>query len=154
MPTHIKIVSITDIPEYRDTLVAYVTSHWPPVIEHFKNVLDACFDTDTPLPQCFVLLEEKTIIGFYQIIEHELITNQNLSPWLSCIFIDENKRGQRLSEKLTTHGRSIAGQLGYKKVYVTTDHIQFYEKFGFREIGIDTFTWGRPTKIYEHDTIK
>lgn len=23
----------------------------------------------------------------------------------------------------------------------------------FREVGLTTFTWGRPTKVYEHDTI-
>ena len=51
-------------------------------------------------------------------------------------------------------GRIIAGILGYNKVYLTTDHIQFYEKFGFREIGLDKFVTGRPTKIYEVDVIK
>ncbi|MNN87264.1 hypothetical protein D3C81_2047940 [compost metagenome] len=52
------------------------------------------------------------------------------------------------------HARKLVGQLGYAKVYITTDHILYYEKYGFREIGLDNFEWGRPTKIYEHDTIE
>ncbi len=70
------------------------------------------------------------------------------------MFVDEQERGHRLSSRLLEHGRTEAGNLGYQTVYLTTDHIQFYEKFGFREIGLDKFVWGRPTKIYEHDTIK
>jgi len=48
----------------------------------------------------------------------------------------------------------IAGEMGFDKVYLTSDHIQFYEKFGFIEVGLAKFTWGRPTKIYQHTTLK
>jgi len=27
--------------------------------------------------------------------------------------------------------------------------IGYYEKYGFREVGLTTFTWDRPTKVYE-----
>ena len=59
-----------------------------------------------------------------------------------------------MSAKLLEHSRKVAGKHGYEKVYLTTDHIQLYEKFGFREIGLDKFVTGRPTKIYEHDSIR
>jgi len=100
-----------------------------------------------------MMLRDDNIIGFYQLVEQELIIRKDLSPWITCVFIDEQERGQRLSSKLLGHGRTIAGGLGYNEVYLTTDHIQFYEKFGFREIGLDKFVSGRLTKIYEHDTI-
>ncbi|MBD3922159.1 GNAT family N-acetyltransferase [Paenibacillus sp. PR3] len=99
-------------------------------------------------------MDNEQIIGFYQLLEKELIERTDLSPWISCVFIDENRRGERLIEQLLLHGRITAGNLGFDKVYLTTDHIHLYEKFGFREIGIDRFVWGRPTKIYEHHTIK
>ena len=99
-------------------------------------------------------MKDDNIIGFYQLVEQELIIRKDLSPWINTVFIDNQERGQRLSSKLLEHDRTVAGKLGYAKVYLTTDHIQFYEKFGFREIGLDKFVWGRPTKIYEHDTIK
>ena len=73
-----------------------------------------------------MMLKADNIIGYYQLVEQELILRKDLSPWITTVFIDEQERGQRLSSKLLEHGRTIAGKLGYAKVYLTTDHIQFY----------------------------
>jgi len=135
-------------------LTDYVKNSWKGVFDPFTDVLCEIFSKEKELPKCYMMLKGDSIIGFYQLVEQELIMRKDLTPWITCIFIDEHERGQRLSFKLLEHGRTIAGKLGYTKVYLTTDHIQLYEKFGFREIGLDKFFTGRPTKIYEHDTIK
>ena len=154
MANNISIVSLKDLPDYRQTLTEYVKNNWPGVFHPFTDVLAEIFSGGKELPKCYMMLKDDKIIGFYQLVEQELILRKDLSPWITCVFIDEQERGQRLSSKLLEHGRTAAGILGYEKVYLTTDHIQFYEKFGFREIGLDKFVMGRPTKIYEHDTIK
>ena len=154
MVDDIRIVSLKDLPQYRQTLTDYVENSWKPVFKPFTDVLTDLFSGDKTLPQCYMMLKDDNIIGFYQLVEQELIVRKDLSPWITCVFIDKEERGQRLSAKLLGHGRTAAGKLGYVKVYLTTDHIQFYEKFGFREIGLDKFVWGRPTKLYEHDTIR
>jgi len=105
------------------------------------------------LPYTFLLLKNDEIIGFYQLIEQELVIRKDLSPWIAPLFIDKSERGRAFGALLLEHARKMAGKLGYKKVYLATDHILYYEKYGFREIGLDNFKWGRPTKIYEHDTL-
>lgn len=150
----IHIVSIKDISEYGNLAVKYIEENWPPVKSYFEDILNESIVTEETLPNTFLMLRGKNIIGFYQLLSQECIVRDDLSPWISCLFIDEKERGKRLSSQLLLHGRSEAGKLGYDKVYLTTDHIQFYEKFGFREIELSTFKGGRPTKIYEHHTIK
>jgi N-acetylglutamate synthase-like GNAT family acetyltransferase len=154
LDNNLSIVSLKDLPSYERTLIDYVADNWIAVLQPFADVLAELFSSEKDLPKCFLMLKDNGIIGFYQLVEQELIIRKDLSPWITCVFIDEEERGQRLSSILLEHGRKIAGQLGYEKVYLTTDHIQFYEKFGFKEIGLDKFVFGRPTKIYEHDTIK
>jgi len=66
---------------------------------------------------------------------------------------DYPERTDECRKLLLEHARKEAGRLGFKVVYLTTGEIRFYEKYGFREVGLTTFTWGRPTKVYEHDTI-
>lgn len=153
LPDNIKIVSLKDFLIYRQTLTDYVETHWKGVFHAFTDVLCEIFSAEKQLPGCYMMLRGGNIIGFYQLVKQELLIRKDLSPWITCLFIDENERGKRLSSRLLEHGRTVAGKLGYSKVYLTTDHIQFYERFGFREIGLDKFIWGRPTKIYEHDTI-
>jgi GNAT superfamily N-acetyltransferase len=151
---NIRIVSLKDFPAYRESLIAYVKNNWEPVLKPFTMVIDEVFGSKKGLPECHLMLKEEKIIGFYQLIAQELIIRKDLTPWITCVFIDKKERGHRLSSKLLEHGRKIAGILGYPKVYLTTDHIRFYEKYGFKEIGLDKFINGRPTKIYEHDTIR
>jgi GNAT superfamily N-acetyltransferase len=148
-----EIVSLRDFPEYTQTLVEYVRNNWKGVYNPFTDVLGEIFTSQNKLPECYMMLKEDKIIGFYQLVEQELLLRKDLSPWITCVFIDEKERGQRLSSRLLEHGRTAAGNMGYAKVYLTTSHIQFYEKFGFREIGLDKFITGLPSKIYEHDTI-
>ncbi|UCB42273.1 MAG: GNAT family N-acetyltransferase [Dehalococcoidales bacterium] len=154
MTNNLTIVSLRDFPDFRQNLLDYVEINWKGVLKPFTQVIDELFSTTKELPKCFMLSKENYIIGFYQLIEQELIERKDLSRWITCVFVDERERGKRLSSFLLEHGRAEAGKLGYSKVYLTTDHIQFYEKFGFREIGLDKFIWGRPTKIYEHGTIR
>lgn len=154
MTDSLSIHSIRDNPTHSERLKSYAASHWPPISHVFSETIDQCLATVNTFPQCYYIMDNDKIIGFYQLLENELIERTDLSPWISCVFIDENRRGERLIEQLLLHGRITAGLLGFNNVYLTTDHIHLYEKFGFREIGIDRFVWGRPTKIYEHCTIK
>lgn len=155
MENNISIVSLKDLPNYRQTLTDYFEVNWPePAIQFFTEVLSEIFSAEKELPKCYIMLKDENIIGYYQLVEQEMIMRKDLSPWITTVFIDEQERGQRLGSKLLEHGRTIAGKLGYAKVYVATGEIQFYEKLGFREIGLDKFVTGHPTKIYEHDTIK
>lgn len=38
--------------------------------------------------------------------------------------------------------------MGYNNLYLATEHIGLYEKFGFEEIGLGLYLWGAPTKLY------
>ena len=154
MANNTSIVSLKDLPSYRQALIEYVQESSIGWLKPFTEVLNEIFSGEMDLPRCYMMLRDDSIIGYYQLVEQELIVRKDLSPWITTVFIDEQERGQRLGSKLLEHGRTIAGKLGYAKVYVATGEIQFYEKLGFREIGLDKFVTGHPTKIYEHDTIK
>jgi predicted N-acetyltransferase YhbS len=148
------IQSLQQCPERREAFIAYVTEAWPAVKNAVIRQLDGSEATGaTELPLTFLMVKHDRIIGFYQLVEQEQLVRKDLSPWIAPLFVDERERGQSLGAELLRHARKTAGRLGYGKVYLTTDHIGYYEKYGFREIGLSSFEWGRPSKIYEHDTL-
>lgn len=147
------IKSIKECPQRQIEFAEYVIEQWPNVKKVVLPKIDESLSSEGGLPYTFLLLKNDEIVGFYQLIEQELIIRKDLSPWIAPLFIDKSERGQAFGALLLEHARRMAGQLGYKKVYLATDHILYYEKYGFREIGLDNFEWGRPTKIYEHDTL-
>ena len=142
-----------DFPAYWEPLIAYVKNNWEPVSIPFNAVVNEVFKEYKPFPKCYLMLKNGMIIGFYQLVARELIGRKDLTPWITCLFIDERERGRRLGSKLLKHGRKVAGKMGYPKVYLATGEIRFYEKYGFKEIGLDKFISGRPTKIYEHKSV-
>lgn len=122
----------------------------------FEDTLNQCLQKENRLPETWIMvggMQEDEIKGFYQLCDAEPVENETKrSPWLTTLFVEPDLRGWHYGELLMNHARYEAGKLGFDKMYLATDHIGFYEKYGFREIGLERFAWGRPTKIYETDT--
>ena len=62
-------------------------------------------------------------------------------------------RGKHLSPILIEHARRRGGALGYDKIYLATEHTNYYEKYGFYTIGPDACAWGEPTQMFENTTL-
>lgn len=57
-------------------------------------------------------------------------------------------RGNRLSEKLIQKAMEYLKDLGFDKIYLVSDHINLYEKYGFCVIDRKMAPWGEEEKIY------
>ena len=149
-----KIVSIAGNSALCERVKAYCKEKWGKVYECFADCADKSV-TAKILPQTWAALGfEDEITGFYQLSEHDLITRKDeFTPFITSLYVDPIMRGGfGIGEVLLDHARYEAAKLGFDKLYLTTDHIGYYEKYGFREIGLDLYDWGRPTKLYESDT--
>ena len=149
-----KIVSIAGSIVLCEKAKEYCKEKWEKVYGCFAACADESVSAKL-LPQTWVVLgDDDGIMGFYQLSEHDLITRKNeFTPFITSLFVDPTMRGGLGTGKmLLDHARYEAAKLGFDKLYLTTDHIGYYEKYGFREIGLDLYDWGRPTKIYESGT--
>ena len=45
--------------------------------------------------------------------------------------------------------REDAAAAGFPAVYLCTDHVGYYEKYGFRHVGTGYHPWGDESRIYE-----
>ena len=71
-------------------------------------------------------------IGSFLILEHEL-KGSDLSPWLACVVINKNYRGQGYGKVLLNYIKKIIEE-NFHKIYLTTELVGFYEKIGFKLI--------------------
>ncbi len=146
-----KIVSLQGNPELCLQIKTYCAEQWSKISEVFAKTADESVSAEA-LPQTWIMLggeKEETILGFCQLAERDYLTRfSDRSPFLASLFIDKTIRGGEWGELLISHAKYEAARLGYEKLYVSTDHIGYYEKYGFREIGLDIDAWGRPTKVY------
>lgn len=64
------------------------------------------------------------------------------------MFVDEEYRGNRLSQQLIQYAIDYLKTVGFDKVYIVSDHENLYEKYGFSVIDHKIALWGSEEKIY------
>lgn len=80
------------------------------------------------------LIEDNCLLGFISLFRYEDEKNKELTPWYATMYVKKEYRGKEYSKILNDEILKEAIKLGYKKVYLKTDLINFYEKFGAKYI--------------------
>ncbi|HKM34501.1 MAG TPA: GNAT family N-acetyltransferase [Lachnospiraceae bacterium] len=82
----------------------------------------------------FAAVKGTQIVGYCTFLKTDYYPENRYSPWISSIFVDENHRGTRISEKMINKVIEYAKKQGFSKVYIPSDMLDFYEKYGFTRI--------------------
>ena len=98
----------------------------------------------------FAAIENDNIVGHCSLNEKDSVPDVGYTPYIQSVFINEQYRGNRLSEKLILCAMSYAKSLGFEKVYIVSDHKNFYEKYGFEKIDEKNDYRGEPQSIFVH----
>ncbi|MEB2493146.1 GNAT family N-acetyltransferase [Peribacillus frigoritolerans] len=64
-------------------------------------------------------------------------------------YIENSYRGRSLGRELLLRAKVDAEKAGFNKVFLCTDHIGYYEKYGFTYIGDGYHPWRSSSRIYE-----
>ena len=153
-------LSVQDNAILCDKVKVYCGERWKQIVSRFTDTADKSVNAHG-LPQTWVIMEHRpnegipSIIGFYQLTTQDGLTvHTELTPFITALFIEPDFRGGKgYGETALNHARSVLGEIGYDTAYLCTDHIGYYEKYGFLEIGLDITDYGHPAKVYSVDTI-
>lgn len=93
-------------------------------------------------------LDGEEICGYCTIAKTDCIPNVDYTPYIGFLFVDEAYRGNRLSRQIILHAMDYLKSVGFEKVYLVSDHVNLYEKYGFQVIDRKMAPWGEEEKIY------
>ena len=79
----------------------------------------------------YLLMDGESLVSFATLTGQDCIRDESLCPWVGFVYTRPEYRGRRYSAKLLTHCEAEAAALGYGKLYIATDHMGLYEKFGY-----------------------
>ena len=82
----------------------------------------------------FIAIDDEKIVWFCTFTEKDWIPDCEYSPFVWFIFVDDNYRWKRVSEKMINTVEEYAKTLNFKKLYIVSDHQGLYEKYWFEKI--------------------
>ncbi len=145
-----KVISIRQSPEYVDIAIAYFQKAWPSVLpQMYVDAISYSLDAKNSLPQWYLLEKEGNIIGCAGLITNDFISRGDLYPWLCALYIEEEQRGHEYATILMERIQKDTKSFGFEKLYLCTEHIDYYEKYGYSYIGNGLHPWGESSRIYE-----
>ncbi len=115
---------------------------WEEVQAHMLGELRAWSFTDWETPFAAVL--HGRIVGIAYIRKTDYYPLPEIYPWISGVFVAEEYRGHRISEKLIAFANEYAKENGFEKTYIPSIHVGLYEKYGYRYLG-DIVNYGNGT---------
>lgn len=102
----------------------------------------------TEWERVIVALDNQKICGYCTVAKTDCIPNVYYTPYIGYMFVGEEYRGNRLSQKLIQYSMEYLKSIGFDKVHIVSDHENLYEKYGFEIIDRKIAPWGSVEKIY------
>lgn len=95
-----------------------------------------------------ILAEEGELISFCTLTDQDEIDAPEMKPWIGFVFTSPKYRGKRCAGQVLDYACKTAEFCGYESVYLSTDKVGLYEKYGFEHIGDMDDIHGDPSRVY------
>lgn len=80
------------------------------------------------------LIENDIMIGFISLFKYDGDERKDLTPWYATMYVKKEYRNKGYSKILNDAILKEAKKLGYDKVYLKSELVNYYEKFGAQYI--------------------
>lgn len=77
-----------------------------------------------------ILVDNHKLIGFISIFPNDCEEERNLTPWYATMYVKKEYRNQGYSRLLNDAILNEAKKRNFKTLYLKTDLLNYYEKFG------------------------
>ena len=105
---------------------------WTEVKEHIADKVRKWEFTDWET--MFVAMAGDQIIGMVSVLKEDYYPLPDVYPWVSTVFVSEEYRGLRISEKLIACANDYLRENGFSKSYIPSSHVGLYEHYGYSYI--------------------
>ena len=87
------------------------------------------------LPLTFIAVEDEKVVGTVGLWRCDLISRQDLWPWMAALYVTPEARGCGLAGQLQRYVMIYAARHGFTQLHLYSSCRDFYERFGWQYIG-------------------
>lgn len=95
-----------------------------------------------------LLTDGDRIVSFVTLARRDCIDDNSLYPWVGFVYTFPEYRGHRYAGRLIGRCEELARERGAENIYICTDHIVLYEKYGYSYLESRVDIYGDDSRIY------
>ena len=123
-------ITLRDAPQLMEQSAKWFSSKWGVPTEAYVECMQAYLNGQTELGWYLCLCCDQ-IVGGLGVIENDFHNRKDLTPNICAVYTENAHRGNGIAGKLLNKAVADLHQKGIAPVYLVTDHIGFYERYGW-----------------------
>ena len=128
-----KIINITNNTKYLKEYIALCYLEWSEKEKELTEYIDyklRKLKIENNIILILGLVDHNKLVGFISLLKKDGDCEVKLTPWYATMYVKKEYRGRRYSRILNDALLEKSKRLGYTKVYLKSNLINYYEKFG------------------------
>ena len=123
-------ITLREQPALMDTAAQWFNSKWGVPKEAYLECMQAYLSGETELGW-YLCLDGEKIVGGMGVIENDFHDRKDLSPNVCAVYTEDSHRKMGIAGELLNMTVEDLRAKGISPVYLVTDHIGFYERYGW-----------------------
>ena len=125
-----RYITLRQKPEIKDIAASWFHSKWGVPKEAYLECMDSYLNGETELGWYLSMDGEKIIAGM-GVIENDFHDRKDLTPNVCAVYTEEEYRCRGIAGELLNMVVEDMRNKGISPIYLVTDHIGFYERYGW-----------------------
>ena len=128
-----KIINITNNTKYLKKYIALCYLEWSEKEKELTEYIDyklRKLKIENNIILILGLVDHNKLVGFISLLKKDGDCEVKLTPWYATMYVKKEYRGRGYSRILNDALLEKSKKLGYTKVYLKSNLINYYEKFG------------------------
>ncbi|MGM0170282.1 GNAT family acetyltransferase [Enterococcus sp. AZ140] len=146
-------IKLNEHPELLEETASWFSSKWGIPAEVYAESIRTGIIEKESIPQWYVILDAKgAIVGGAGVIENDFHDRPDSAPNLCALYVEPEHRNQGLAKWILEQTREEMHRLGFKKLYLMTDHTSFYERYDWSFLTMVKEESGTTARLYQITT--
>jgi len=125
-----RYINLADMPSIKEAAAEWFHSKWGVPKEAYIECMEAFLNGETDYGW-YLCLDGNKIIAGMGVIENDFHDRKDLTPNVCAVYTEDDYRCQGIAGKLLNIVVDDCKKKGISPLYLVTDHIGFYERYGW-----------------------
>lgn len=145
-----RYITLTEVPSLKGKAAAWFHEKWGVPEEAYLSCMEDCLNGTSPY-DWYLCLDGDRIVAGLGVIENDFHDRKDLAPNVCAVYTEPAHRGKGIAGGLL--GLAVSGmrKRGIAPLYLLTEHIGFYEKYGWEFLCMAQGDGeAEPSRVYMH----